>query len=94
VDNPFDEYLVLQSDEASREQSSGDGSALPFAIASLVVAALWIYGFGSLFGIGFGALALFQLQRGADGGRVARILSIFGIALGVLGIAFAVWVVA
>ena len=92
VDNPFDENLVLQSDEVGREQVSGAGSALPLAVTSLIVAALWIYGFGSLFGIGFGVIALLQLGRGSAGGRVATVLSIMGIALGVVGLGFAVWV--
>jgi NADH:ubiquinone oxidoreductase subunit 2 (subunit N) len=92
VDNPFDEYLVVQSDETARDQASGSGAALPYAITSLIVAALWIYGFGSLFGIGFGAIALLELGQGANGGRAARVLSILGIALGILGLGFAVWV--
>src|SRR6476661_6618103 len=91
MDNPFDETLVVQTGAAGREQLGPPGWALPYAIASLVVSTLWLYGFGSLFGIGFGTIALFQLPRGARGGRVAKYLAWAGIAIGVLGLGLAVW---
>ncbi len=92
MDNPYDENLVVQTGEAGRELLGPPGSALPFAITSLVVSALWLYGFGSLFGIGFGGIALLQLPRGAGGGRVARYLAYGGIAIGCLGLGLAAWV--
>jgi Domain of unknown function (DUF4190) len=92
MDNPYDENLVVQTGAAGREQLGPPGSVLPYAIASLVASTLWIYGFGSLFGIGFGVIALLQLPRGARGGRVARYLAWAGIVIGVLGIGLAVWV--
>src|SRR6476646_175947 len=92
MDNPYDETLFVQTGEAGREQRGRPGSVLPYAIASLVASFLWRYGFGSLFGIGFGTIALFQLPRGAAGGRVAKYLARAGILIGILGLGLAVWV--
>jgi hypothetical protein len=92
MDNPYDENLVVQVGEAGRDQLGPPGSVLAYAASSLVVSALWIYGFGSLFGVGFGMIALLQLRRGASGGRVARFLAYAGIGLGVLGIGLSIWV--
>jgi uncharacterized protein DUF4190/uncharacterized protein DUF1707 len=55
------------------------------AIASLVVACLWMFGLGSMLAIVFGHLALHQINRSA-GAETGRGVAFAGLALGYLGI--------
>jgi uncharacterized protein DUF4190/uncharacterized protein DUF1707 len=56
-----------------------------FAIASLVVACLWMFGFGSALAVVFGHIGLNQIKRSA-GTETGRGIAIAGLALGYLGL--------
>jgi NhaP-type Na+/H+ and K+/H+ antiporter len=55
-----------------------------FAVASLVLSALWLFGLGSLLGVVFGHIALNQIKRSNELGRG---LAIGGLVLGYLALA-------
>lgn len=61
------------------------------AIASMVVAILWIYWIGSILGVVFGHVALRQIRRSGEGGRG---MAIAGLVIGYVGIVFGVVVIA
>lgn len=61
------------------------------AIASMVVAILWIYWIGSILGVIFGHVALRQIRRSGEGGRG---MAIAGLVIGYVGIVFGVVVIA
>ena len=58
-----------------------------FAVASLVCAVSWFFGFGSVLGVVFGHLALRQIEQGG-GVQGGRGLAIAGLVLGYLSLAF------
>ena len=55
-----------------------------FAVASLVLSLLWLFGLGSLLGVVFGHIALGQIKRS---GELGRGLAIGGLVLGYLALA-------
>ena len=63
------------------------------AIASFICAWVWVFGVTSVLAVIFGFVSLGQIRR-ANGGQNGKVLTIFGIVLGILGIASDVaWIV-
>jgi Domain of unknown function (DUF1707)/Domain of unknown function (DUF4190) len=64
-----------------------------FAVASVVCACLWMFWLGSVLAVVFGHVAMRQIERsaGTESGRSAAIV---GLALGYLGIAWLVFILA
>lgn len=61
----------------------------PLALASILLAILWLFGLGSLAAIALGLLARRRIDAGASPPE-GRTLALAGIALGTLGLAIAV----
>lgn len=66
----------------------GPDSARGFAIASLVLGIVWLFGIGSVLAVIFGHIALSRLKRAVSG--AGRGMAIAGLILGYLGIAAAI----
>ena len=60
-----------------------------FAITSMVLGILWLYGLGSLLAVVFGHVALSQIKQ-AKGWQRGRGMAIAGLALGYAGLAVVV----
>ena len=56
-----------------------------FAVASLVLGIIWIYGLGSLLAVIFGAVAISQVRR-AEGRQTGEGMAIAGLVLGIVGL--------
>jgi hypothetical protein len=56
-----------------------------FAIASLVLGIIWLYGLGSLLAVIFGAVAISQIRR-SGGRQTGEGMAIAGLVLGIIGL--------
>jgi hypothetical protein len=73
-----------QLDTVSPRTASPTGSATNgYAIASLVLGIVWLYGIGSLLALIFGVVATGQIERTGQQGRG---MAIAGIVLGIVGL--------
>ena len=89
MDNPFNESLLSAQRDLGRDFASGPWKSLrPLGWASVVLGILWLFGFGSVFAVGFGLIGVMGRHRVASdvdpppGFR----LCVAGLIIGVLGL--------
>ena len=86
-DNRFDEYLLGTSREVADPLVNGTVESLrTLGTASIVLAVLWVYGFGSLLAIGMASIGLMLRKRAAVDPLPGVRLTVVGLVLGIVGL--------
>lgn len=88
--NPFDESLISAQLDGARDYAGSPWPSLrPLGWASVICGVVWLFGFGSVFAIGFGLIGIVGRYRVASDRYPppGLYLCIAGMVLGVIGLA-------